>query len=212
MKKEIPILFSTPMVQAILDGRKTMTRRLLKKQPQAPRAIYNDDDAIAILGENGPDLLLRFNWKCKRYKKEFVDAGMWGSKCPYGKPGDILWVRESFGRYKSGEIVYKADKTEATIIGNPWKPSIHMPKDAARIWLEVTEVRVEKLHSISDNDIFAEGIQTFVDKGLAGVNKGGDGSARGAFKTLWGSINGNWDSNPWVWVVSFDVLSTTGKP
>jgi hypothetical protein len=201
MRKEKPILFSTPMVQAILEGRKTMTRRIIKKVP-AGKDI--DDVHINILAD---------------------------VKCPYGNPGDLLWVRESFfdaADYKNapifsnteGNYIYKAD---TDFIGcHKWKPSIHMPKAAARIWLEVTHVTAQLLHDITEEDAIAEGIEqikgyTFqMYKNYRPEHGPNDGyqHAPSSFMSLWKKINGadSWKANPFVWCVEFKVLSTTGKP
>lgn len=199
MTKERPILFSTPMVEAILDGRKTQTRR-------ARGATFQNFEEFARI------------------------------KCPYGKPGDRLWVRETWLELDRSHIitspyVYKAntdavaEETRKDYIkaGYPyqWKPSIHMPKAAARIWLEITETRLERLQDISKEDAIAEGIKTTwinddssCNKFKNYINNGkGSLSPKDSFRSLWESINGaeSWDLNPWLWVVKFKVLSTTGK-
>lgn len=212
--KEIPILFSTPMIQAILAGRKTQTRRVVKSEP------------LRWLEESG-------------FTPEFVaDPG--NSFCPYGHPGDILWVRETwFPAAINGSKVmigYNVDEPKQTIeittekVDYYWKqmdkgryiPSIHMPKEAARIWLEVTDVRAERLQDISEQQAIAEGIEkrrgstssTKFDYKHYRYDHSYDVSAEVSFRTLWEKINGpeTWNANPWVWVVSFKVLSTTGKP
>jgi hypothetical protein len=218
MKKEIPLLFSTPMVQAILEGRKIMTRRIVKPQP----AI--SDDTVY-----------------KRHNQDIWDSAEWGEewKCPYGKVGDLIWVREScrtigghaakpdYSVMSPNDFVYKADESW----NGPFKPSIHMPKAAARIWLQVTDVRVERLQEISEHDAKAEGIEQIKVCNLSDPNDKiryrdyhySDAmhpkarlwyTAKRSFETLWQSINGEecWNQNPWVWCVSFKVLSTTGRP
>jgi hypothetical protein len=210
MHKEIPILFSTPMVQAILEGRKTMTRIIVK-----------DKTALQWLE---PDM----------FTPEFV-ANPDNNLCRYGKPGDLLWVRESWCRacisedgdnpipgtgYKN---YYRADDEwtkiewhhpdkEGPQSSPRWKPSIHMPKAAARIWLEVTEVRVERLQDISEEDAQSEGVNK--DCPIGNMNVFQSAPYKYCFADLWERINGeeSWTNNPWVWVVSFKVLSTTGKP
>jgi hypothetical protein len=221
--KEHPILFSTPMVQAILEGRKTQTRRVVEPQPR-------------LHDEN--------NWPWKMTEKE----GPVPYDCYFGQPGDRLWVRETFSNYRGfaedvkpiAPLIFKADKDECDQypcdLGDeivyvsqrePWKPSIHMPKAAARIWLEVEEVRVERLHTISMEDAIAEGIHvkywggdktqpyayrpTVPTEPLATDY---DRKPEESFQKLWQSINGgeSWEANPWVWVIKFKVLSTTGKP
>lgn len=182
-----PILFSTPMVQAILAGRKTETRRVVKGWGLA--------------------------WLNEGFTPEFVAAeGNIENVCPYGHPGTVLWVRETWQQRNDKALklgfdkyYYKADFKGCTEAG--WKPSIHMPKAAARIWLQVTEIKVERLHDITDEGAILEGClveqEIFVQ-----------GELRGAFINVWSSINGyiSWALNPWVWVVKFKVLSTTGKP
>jgi len=220
--KERPILFNADMVNAILDGRKTQTRRIVK--PTKDRNGSGCQLApCEIAGEvNGGDYAL----------------------CPYGQPGDRLWVRENFlylmhGDVTAGDIKYCAsiDSRSAAGSKNPgywWRkrPSIHMPRWASRITLEIVSVRVERLLSISDEDAIAEGCYT--DDEYSDMAGGADvwpcqicdgyqvhehGSLAGAsevdchscnspkkrFSQLWQSINGfdSWDANPWVWVVEF---------
>jgi hypothetical protein len=155
--------------------------------------------------------------------------------CPYGKSGDVLWVREAF-RYSNTpnpEVLnyeYK-DGTKGVCVpdGEEYKisdydklrPSIHMPKEAARIWLKVISVKVERAQDISEEDAVREGIMQCTKDG--NLYKYGLESwkwqdwhktAKEAFRHLWVSINGqeSWDSNPWVWVIEYEILSTTGKP
>lgn len=219
MKKEIPILFSTPMVQAILEGRKTITRRT---------------KSLEFVNDN-----LDWNWEYKGLcdHGHLIRNNLYGSqnavKCPYGKPGDILWVRESITVLEPEHCIaikerfaYKADVTDAESekirqefikMGYPyqWKPSIHMPKDACRIWLEVTEVRAERLQEINEQEVKAEGIEETDGPWfkVPGSNTYKP-TAKAAFVALWKSINGeeSWNANPWLWVISFSVISTTGKP
>jgi hypothetical protein len=176
--KERPIIFQTKMVKAILEGRKTHTRRVVGKGRWHNRFIVSDSPV----------------------KYEIAST----HDCPYGKAGDLLWVRETWaplGDYPkcNYSFMYKAD-TELSY--SKWKLSIHMPKDAARIWLQVEDVRVERLHDITKDDAIAEGIRD------------GDPMPVIQFKNLWQSINGpeSWEQNPFVWVIKFKVLSTTGKP
>ena len=203
--KERPILFSAPMVRAILSGTKTQTRRLWK----LPRGC----NWYAEMGGE------REGW--------FVDHGApWWlhateCRCPYGVPGDRLWVREAFSGPHSVDglppsewnpcawncpIWYWAD-------GNPiqgdWtrpRPSIHMPRWASRILLEVTAVRVERLQEIKDEDCIAEGISLHQDH-----HHQPRSSNYGPYQTyrdLWNQINGpdSWDANPWVWVIDFQRI------
>jgi hypothetical protein len=130
------------------------------------------------------------------------------ARCPYGKPGDRLWVRESFF-LDGANIAYRADHEGYAPKGTPWKPSIHMSRAASRILLEITEVRVERLHEIENGDAVQEGVEWI---------GGGHGYKRyfgndmhsivhpaESFKTLWQSINGpeSWNANPWVWAITF---------
>lgn len=267
--KEIPLLFSSPMVAATLDKRKKITRRLKGLE------YINKDPG---------------NWKHIKVDSPFKPADVYwfegpghdriAMKCPYGKPGDFIWVRESWQlkgwdfeegmmtvKYATGEthkcIAYDPDEDSSWLMDKvdtlekrgyikpdptndemfvftdkkqPFYPSIHMPKEAARIWLQVTGIRVERLKDISDNDAIAEGIESynriadiiayknyselarkdFLNVSSYGFDNGKETHSApvASFCTLWIEINGreSWISNPWVWVVSFKVLSTTGKP
>ena len=184
--KERPILFSGPMVRAILEGRKTQTRRVVK-EPYGLKALW-----FKALGRPAV------------------------SQCPYGQPGDRLWVRETWQPGTWGPS-YRADFTEesARRCLNPWKSCIHMPRRFSRITLEVTEVRVQRLQDISEEDAQAEGCHltasmTHGERGPGAkswVEMPKDGF-KGLFRELWDSINGQrqgcaWADNPWVWAVSF---------
>lgn len=198
MIKEIPILLSTPMVVAVLDDIKSMTRRI------AGLDVVNQDPG---------------RWEYVRFYEGF--AKFWGkhnatnevyAKCRYGNPGDWLWVRETWLYNDDLNIPYafKADYNEEhqNRLKGHWKPSIHMPKGASRIWLQVKEIRVERLNGITEENAKAEGVDA------AGLYPGYNVSSKGKFEGLWNLINGDgsWDLNPWVWVIDFKVLSTTGKP
>jgi len=183
--KEHPILFSTPMIQAILAGRKTMTRRILKNTLEWDHNWK--PNMINGTGINGVQALfeMRGTTNPNQYSTRVF-------KCPYGQPGDRLWVRETWRPLVSGGPTnfnlydYKADwdgKLEGITSG--WKLSIHMPKAACRIWLEITGVSVERLRQISEADAQAEGVETL------GLYPGYDVSSRGKFEGLWNSINGN---------------------
>lgn len=212
------------MVKAILEGKKTQTRRVLK-MPH-----HSDVDLYAL----------------QEHSKDYIY-----SQCPYGKPGDLLWVRESTcqvmrdhahdllqGARNQSLTIYKTDfhpdwmEYAREKYGYKWKPSILMPKYAARIWLRVEDVRVERLQDITEIDAKSEGIEfEFIElfqevryRCYTSKNEhphryfpkhwvGAWREAKSSFKSLWESINGlkSWDQNPWVWVVSFQVVSTTGK-
>jgi hypothetical protein len=200
MTKFKPILFSTPMVQAILDGRKTQTRRIIKPLLGATgvKDVYRRPDGLFI-GTHLP-----------------VGQGV-GITHPFASKyqiGDILWVRETWN-YSGGEANGKYVFRATTLDGSDylWKPSIFMPRAAARIFLEVTDVRAERLKSISWEDAIAEGCsihdvdpmnpQAFIYK-YPGA-KEATFSPIHSFESLWQSINGpeSWDANPWVWVYEF---------
>ena len=175
--KERSILFSAPMVRAILGGRKTQTRRPVKNLGFVPGIGH-------VL--NGSD-----------------DSSEWPDFCPHGKTGDRLWVRETFLQDTEG-FIYRADgdfEGNAKILGG-WRPSIYMPRWASRILLEVTNVRVERLHDISEEDAIAEGVQ--ITDEYTGCADDIDSHAH-AYKFLWDSTNGkgSWDLNPFVWVIEF---------
>jgi hypothetical protein len=188
--KERPILFSGPMVRAILDGRKTQTRRPIKPQPTQ---IYT-----------GPCPLVYPNLPAG---ERLVAKDHWLIDCPFGQPGDRLWVRETFGILTGNghRTVYRADgDPEQTfypgekILGMKWVPSIYMPRSASRITLEITGVRVERLQEITPHDALAEGVDPMHRDECPPTE-----IAQIKFQKLWDEIYGNWDANPWVWVVEF---------
>lgn len=186
--KERPILFSSPMVRAILDGRKTETRRVYKPTESSPWEILGED-------ENGKP------WPF--VQDEYGDFTL--RPCPYGEVGDRLWVRETWadlrGKGFDTEVAYKAstgsegDEVRKSY-GIKWRPSIHMPRALSRISLEITGVRVERLQEITECDALAEG-----------CSRGGswDTAPSLQYRDLWEQINGpdSWDLNPWVWVIQF---------
>jgi hypothetical protein len=232
--KERPILFSAPMVWAILDGHKRHTRRIITPQPQGETVYWGCDTARKGFG-------FRFGENSKRIT------------CPYGEPGDRLWVRETWNiadpagddalpediygprapftgcagtRQIYWRAIYKA--------GNPdrhkkygkalWRPSIHMPRWASRLTLEITGVRVERLQAITDEDAKAEGIHCPLDPDefCCGCNTCADSDRTlpithqcnkvSAFAALWNSANSKrpgaaWADNPWVWVIEFQRVN-----
>jgi hypothetical protein len=182
--KERPILFSAEMVRAILDGSKTQTRRIVKDSPR---------HGVSVLGDG---------------------CGVLWDSCPYGKPGDGLWVKETHlvipGEDGIAEVVhYRADMTDAQIAEDkailrkwgpadyPWKPSIFMTRDRSRITLEIVAVRVERLQDITGSECLKEGMP---DPRGATI-----GEAKDWYRDLWELINGvgSWAENPFVWVVEF---------
>lgn len=202
--KERPILFSAPMVRAILEGRKTVTRREIK-----PSMRSADTQFELHQQENGSWLPLHtFDESC------MDDQGTEHPiKCPYGQPGDRLWVRETFKSSAdcrppvAESFIYAADLNSdgRTKWAARWKPSIHMPRIASRILLEITDVRVERLQDISRADIRAEGLQCPPELASDDVSPNYRDWYPAAWRDLWESINGpgSWDANPWCWAVSF---------
>ncbi|MEE9159882.1 MAG: hypothetical protein V3U60_16045 [Gammaproteobacteria bacterium] len=212
--KERPILFSGEMVRVILAGDKTQTRRVVKPQPTCfiPGAYF---DAY----NGGP----QWNWWTQNNRLCNGDTIM---KCPYGVPGERLWVRETWAVHEgadkfaprmlhpgwaSGDVWFRADD-RAPLVSirdrGKWRPSRYMPRWASRITLEVTGVRVERVQDISEADAKSEGCaQRRVDRSPGGL------TAIEEFAALWESINAKrgfcWDVNPWVWVVEFRRLQTT---
>lgn len=189
--KEKPILFNAEMVRAVLEGRKTQTRRICKLQPhEAASMTWWPDGEGTDTGTLGGA------------------PGCYLKLCPYGQPGGRLWVRETFDPIYGQsppdrviEIDYKADwvpqgkhwRMKDVLGTRRWHPSIHMPRWASRILLEITDVRVEQLTKISEQDAQSEGPQkNFI-------------SWRDSFCALWQQINGDgsWEKNPWVWVIEF---------
>jgi hypothetical protein len=195
--KERPILFSGEMVRAILDGRKTQTRRIVKPQP------------AGLWGSTGKVFGHTFSGVLEGPKDHY-----W--VCKYGQPGDRLWVRETFTVCADSNIFYRADGKPDPWDGVEWKPSIHMPRRASRITLEITGVRVERLNDISEEDAISEGTENRSDLAWGHGGQGNDMARwavehghRYGFLHLWESINGegSWALNPWVWVVEFKRVS-----
>lgn len=203
---EHPILFSTPMVQAILDGRKTMTRRVLKVQP--PNDNYK---ILTIMSTTGDKRIEgKHHWAVLNGLNITDDQRIY-FKCPYGQVGDRLWVREAWAEGMNVPVpaIYKADK-EWTDIKIKWKPSIFMPRWASRITLEITNIRVERLQEITEEDCKKEGIELKCWKMWRPPDTEIPYTRRDHFEALWDFINGKkypWSSNPWVWVVEFKKLN-----
>ena len=219
--KEHPILFSAPMVRAILEGRKTQTRRVCKNKVYANGLGFNGHDFNCHNDYLPPSALL-MDYREGGYDSTTSDLEGWGEACPYGQPGDRLWVRETHAivprtAYAMSDGVQQTlrpdDNHDAAIYregwerstgGFRWRPSIHMPRWASRILLEVVSVRVERLQDISEADAEAEGAPLELGV-LERVTLGAKARYRSGFCRLWSSINGreSWDANPWVWVVEF---------
>lgn len=205
--RELPILFNTEMVRAILDNRKTCTRRVIKDVVKENQEINKNSKGKFELYDITP--------RCGIPKGKIY-------KPPY-QPGDILYVRETWtDHYVPNEIgkpelqyCYKADGVDIKAEclpgeNNRWYPSIHMPKEAARIWLKVTDVRVERLQDITEIQAQAEGCNSGLLTGPC--------NARGQFENLWNRTikksdidTYGWKANPWVWVIEFERCEKPGK-
>lgn len=241
--KERPILFQGAMVRALLDGRKTQTRRLVKPMPGHQSTWLTVEKLSrsprAMIARTNPE-----NWFGAQFAHPLagqfahgVQNEEWSPlcwvKCPYGEPGDRLWVREAWWHHKSSAIeqagfvggsVCNLDRKGCDFHPNQdfdpakypelWRkrPSIHMPRWASRITLEITDVRVQRLHEISETDSLAEGIRQMRDGSGTFVGREGPGklvtpwlTAKEAYFDLWDDINGHgaWRENPWTWAISF---------
>ena len=192
--KEHPILFSAAMVRAILEGRKTQTRRIINPQPKNRRGgrwMYCYESMNKK--EEGS---FYYSWPDKN-GNGFADRGPESQityPCPYGKVGDRLWVREAWAVHpETGSLLYRADDDAPE--NTRWKPSIHMPRKHSRILLEMTSIKVERLQAISREDALAE----------ATDNDPAEADPIAGFAEYWNYINGaeSWETNPWVWVVGF---------
>lgn len=204
--KERPIIFSAPVVRTVLEGRKTQTRRVVKRQPNGTRGA--------------------------------MELTLSPPPCPYGEPGDRLWVKETWQdwcplwnghwcgcgdkKQKAARhrVVYRADDEEAQQINGSgplrWRSPIFMPRWASRLTLEVTEVRVQTVQEISDEDALAEGVSWGPGVQESNIRKWGtQQTARMRFADLWDSINEkrgySWESNPWVWAISFRLVGEHGR-
>ncbi|WP_121383209.1 hypothetical protein [Pseudomonas aeruginosa] len=224
--KERPILFTGPMVLALLEGRKTATRRIAKPVKHPDLGNIYAPGALVLEGE----------------PQHVIDRA-----CPYGQPGDRLWVRETWTDVNlcgAPALAYRADEDIRDLMEEPgflddrgafnyddprvkpypfacwyadldqarWRPSIHMPRWASRILLEITAVRVERLQDISDDQAEAEGVERPENITNVDVWDGAErelfnamNQPRARFRRLWSNINGSesWDSNPWVWCIEF---------
>lgn len=220
MTTERPILMKGEMIRAILDNRKSQTRRIVKPQPEEiPKHVTRAP------GEPDPSY-----WWSGGNAGMMIDLRDMGSFCPQGKPGDRLWCKETFWPANQGKTIhYRADMSPMDAAGfgamyGGWKPSIFMPRKASRLTLEITAVRVERLQDISEADALAEGVEmgrcvcTDCDfevtasgnPGAMCPDWGCDGEIRKAsakenYELLWESINGkgSWDKNPFVWILEF---------
>lgn len=239
--KERPILFNCEMVKAILEGRKTQTRRVMRRQPDAVERFKQGKETTDTEAKYA---ILRCYKNPKGFKK--CNSG-WFADATYKTPfsefnvGDRLWVRETFcyawneddhicdkdgnpvWDAKDAHIYYAASETN---VDGKWKPSIHMPRWASRILLEITNIRVERLNDISEVDAIAEGVEPIIIqdnipvdggwtradlhlwKGYKNKERAFRETAKDSFTSLWQEINGtdSWTVNPWVWVVEFKII------
>lgn len=235
MSKSRPIIFKSEMVISILEGRKTQTRRILKPQLGGGWEFGTASETGIKYGwirsphprreRFGVFIRRRVGTGAQRFEHSIIP-------CPYGQPGDRLWVREKFATHfiwddlPPGHIDIQNHSdgffySDGTITSagcedhqrGKWRPSIHMPRFASRITLAITDVRVERLQDISEDDAQAEGAQpAFSYPGWDGV--AASPSYRWGFQKLWQSINGpdSWDANPWVWVIEFKRVDQGGTP
>lgn len=219
MSREIPIIFNSDMVRAILSGQKTQTRRPVKVQPHGVGSWVKHGDKWAFPNVN-----------------PYCSA-----RCPFGQPGDLLWVRETWSQIDDTEfggerwIDYRAtprypessvrrpagwdDEAENTPLR--WRPSIHMPRWASRILLRVTAVRIERVQDISEQDAWAEGCpkgDLWVPNATGGLMPPKGKCLTNSFPTsphwfscVWNGIYGNWAANPWVWVIEFERVTDSKR-
>ncbi len=219
--KSRPILFSSPMVRAILAGTKTQTRRVVR----GVNGVGDDLDWRDMPKYALDRVYFENGWAVFEAQTHIDDTSQTRYPCPYGRPGDLLWVRETWNimeviedtwaggydlddwrgpipknRPRSATVGYRADSDDYDA---KWRPSIFMPRWASRITLEITGVRVERVQAITEEDADAEGVEWNTSPMRCGHTNGVS-----AFKSLWDQINGkrpgcSWEEDPWVWVVSF---------
>lgn len=209
--RERPILFSGPMVRAILYGTKTQTRRVVKPQPYS-NGYHFDGRDIRCFNDYLPPSATLLDVGRGRNRYTTSDLEGWEQSCPYGVPGDLLWVRETWADYRylacsnngvgiatTSRTVYRADNGSEVYADLRWRPSIHMPRWASRLTLEITDVRVQRLQEISYEDVLAEGCPRKA--------AGADPADFEWYRHLWDSINAkrgySWESNPWVFALTF---------
>lgn len=228
--KARPILFSSPMVNAIRREEKTQTRRVVKPQPE-----LTEKCGFAFVDKKGRRFVCGMGFSEEATRRNFLH------RCRHGVPGDLLWVRETWycddyrvqgGPYlkpddlnpdtarDDGTLVYAADDRKPYECEQPtWRPSIHMPRWASRLTLRISHVRLQRLHEIDDKDAEAEGVCNglhdfdcvngyFPDPAGYCVNGCGSHSYAEVFQRLWKRINGleSWSANPWVWAITFEVI------
>lgn len=229
--KERGMIFNGEMVRALLDGSKTQTRRpvgenlkdifdWLGGDASEDEEIFSE---ISICSVSDIDRLNEETGKTYKYSgmlacnAEYPEEGYEEITCPFGQIGDRIWVRETFASIfkDEGPVCYRA--TDSSMHSGAWKPSIHMPRWASRITLEITDIRVERIQDISEQDAIAEGVKG-LEKSLAGGTEKIDPDSglefamimdpKFCYQLLWNSIYGNWNENPWVWVIEFKRIDT----
>jgi hypothetical protein len=219
---ERPILFSGEMVRAILEGRKTQTRRVMKVQPWPDATVKVGPYHPHWIDRNGESQPGPATFGAVWDHQDIVNGGDAGLRCPYGQPGDLLWVRETWGHTgtgvwsvgqvyyaQDGGIIYRADHPNAA---GSWFSPLHMPRWASRITLRITDIRVERLQDITEDDAIAEGValERYVPvSDSAGKHSSGEAESTDPveeYRDLWNKIKGPgaWEANPWVWVVAFE--------
>lgn len=213
---ERPILMNEFSVRAILDGHKTQTRRVIKPQPQPNYAYASVKPTFLAKSKS---------WLFSTIHSDAIQD-TW--RCPYGVPGDRLWVREAWYWFPTPPtspddeyyVLYRATQDEDPLKRVKckrdmdilktcgWKPAIHMPREFSRLTLEITDIRVERVRHISAHDAICEGI---VPTGYMGDPCDVADTAIDEFKMLWDDINAergfSWESNPWVWAIAFEVVN-----
>lgn len=204
--RERGIIFSAESVRAILASRKTQTRRVVNFH-RPITGLATVAEWVAPTENRGALGGAPSGYALLKYRRADGSEGMVGLSCPYGAPGDRLWVRETFraagafAQYGTGRVWYRADGVDSQV--GPWRSPIHMPRWASRLTLVVEAVRVERLHAITEEDARAEG----AEPRNAGQDEHGPVKThRTGFVYGWERINGKrapWSSNPWVWVVTF---------
>jgi hypothetical protein len=208
--KERPILFNAEMVRAILEGRKSQTRRAVKPQPKMRYRSLGACRLAERLTDGLIDGQRTFDSLPESIPTHPEHGGL--IRCPYGVAGDRLWVRETWCYASAKDVkkaLYRADWPPHDY-GPKWRPSIHMPRWASRITLEVVSVRVERVQDISEEDARAEGCDYDDGKPPEGFDEEDRPIALLEFRNLWDSINAKrglgWNVNPWVWAVEFKPL------
>jgi hypothetical protein len=228
--KERPILFNGPMVQAILAGHKTQTRRPIKGVPDVGRLSVGD--CVNIAHSRHGEVVLGPAHLCA-----YTEDGEWSKPCPFGAPGDLLWVRETWRQFASrpkardpfpdnAVVDYRADFKPEDLRGGvdeygdkfdapKWRPSILMPRWASRLILRVVSVRAERVQQISGADVLAEGVgEPWNSRGIeaaGGMTPEHEAGLRDRFMGAWCEAYGErgtaWDPNPWVWAVEFERVT-----